>query len=64
MINILYLIELVSEFLLVSYMWIDTIANNGNDFELVEEMNFTQINRAIRCINFIQSITRNVESFI
>jgi len=20
-------------------MWIDTIANNGNDFELVEEMN-------------------------
>ena len=64
MINILYLIELVSEFLLVSYMWIDTIANNGNDFELVEEMNFTQINRAIRCITSIQSITRNVESFI
>ena len=45
-------------------MWIDTIANNGNDFELVEEMNFTQINRAIRCISSIQSITRNVESFI
>lgn len=43
MINILYLIELVSEFLLVSYMWIDTIANNGNDFELVEEMNLLKL---------------------
>jgi hypothetical protein len=44
-------------------VYIDTIANNNNDFELLEEMN-TILLRAVRCTRSIQSITRNVESFI